>query len=443
MLFFFSKSLGQTSNSSGDWNTGSNWSGGSVPSGWTTINVGHTMNSATNWNVSGTLNINSGGDVTFDGDVIITGGSTINVYGTLRITGKATLNSTLNIFPGGSVIVETDVDVVNSSNLKIGDGSAVPPYADLIIKGDLISSNSGDILVNSDGRVAVYGDFSGGGSGGTLLTLEDGGQMIVIGDMLFTGGGDQINNKNTDAAYFGLYVGGSNGVQFTGGGSGFVGGEGQGTQSGSNSGYAHLDDIDTDNPDLAAWAGILEDSPLPVSLISYKVAYVSDKVIMTWFTASEINNEVFIIYRSSDNVSYEEIGSVSGHGNSTEILNYSFSDIPSTSGTYYYKLKQVDFDGQFEVLGIRSVEFVDSSFSLNTLAVYPSPAKANQDIYVSAIVSSAILYDISGRSQTELDIVTESNRSKLLTFNVNLMSGSYILKVLVGNELVMRRIDLY
>ena len=68
---------------------------------------------------------------------------------------------------------------------------------------------------------------------------------------------------------------------------------------------------------------------------------------LEWVTATEINNDFFTLERSQDGKSFEEIGKVKGAGNSSQILNYNFTDEHPNSGVSYYRLKQTDYDGQY------------------------------------------------------------------------------------------------
>ncbi len=71
-------------------------------------------------------------------------------------------------------------------------------------------------------------------------------------------------------------------------------------------------------------------------------------MVIEWSTASEENNAYFTLLRSDDAEHYEEIAQISGAGNSNEIINYSFNDWNAANGSYYYMLKQTDYNGQCE-----------------------------------------------------------------------------------------------
>ncbi len=110
--------------------------------------------------------------------------------------------------------------------------------------------------------------------------------------------------------------------------------------AGVNDGYPHLD---WQNPD---------GTPLPVELISFFAVFSDGSVLLTWQTATEVNNYGFEIERSSTNSDagriWETIGFKEGHGNSNSPKNYEFTDEHPPEGNLQYRLKQIDTDGRYE-----------------------------------------------------------------------------------------------
>lgn len=107
---------------------------------------------------------------------------------------------------------------------------------------------------------------------------------------------------------------------------------------------------------------------LPVELTSFDIAKAADAAILSWETASEKNNEKFIVERSADGIKYEQIGEVSGNGTTNETKSYKHIDSNPSLGVNYYRLKQVDFDGKYEYSPISSVEIYPTS----EIAVFPT-----------------------------------------------------------------------
>ena len=77
-----------------------------------------------------------------------------------------------------------------------------------------------------------------------------------------------------------------------------------------------------------------------------------DKAIIQWSTATEINNDFFTVERTLDGINFEEVLEMTGAGNSFEPLTYNGEDEYPLPGTSYYRLKQTDYDGQFEYSGM-------------------------------------------------------------------------------------------
>jgi len=85
--------------------------------------------------------------------------------------------------------------------------------------------------------------------------------------------------------------------------------------------------------------------PLSVELVDFKAETITNFTNLKWTTTTERNNSHFSIEKSLNGYDFEEIGKISGFGNSMSRLNYNFTEYTQLYGTVYYRLKQVDFDG--------------------------------------------------------------------------------------------------
>jgi hypothetical protein len=108
---------------------------------------------------------------------------------------------------------------------------------------------------------------------------------------------------------------------------------------------------------------------LPVELTSFEVTCEENNSKLSWTTSSEINNDYFVIEKSYDGLLFEKIGTKKGFGNSSVVIDYSFKDDDVKSGLSYYRLKQIDFNGEYSYSNIRV-----SKCSSNSFNVYPNPA---------------------------------------------------------------------
>ncbi len=121
-------------------------------------------------------------------------------------------------------------------------------------------------------------------------------------------------------------------------------------------------------------------STLPITLSYFKVTEEQGRVIISWTTDMEENNDYFSIERSADGKTFEQAATVAGAGNSTSKLVYSYTDSKALPGTSYYRLKQTDYDGKFTYSRIESVSRSASGMFANTLnieIVAPNPFTDN------------------------------------------------------------------
>ncbi|PJA96806.1 MAG: hypothetical protein CO129_04565 [Ignavibacteriales bacterium CG_4_9_14_3_um_filter_34_10] len=203
-----------------------------------------------------------------------------------------------------------------------------------------------------------------------------------------------------------------------------------GNVSGDNLGF---------NPDFGAISGGVYHSGavlLPVELTSFNATLVNDGVMLNWTTATEVNNYGFEIERQilkqvqNDSNGWEKIGFVQGHGNSNSPKDYTFTDTDVQSGTYEYKLKQVDFSGTYSYSDVVSVS-VAMNLQKMVLDVYPNPF--NPTTTISFVLPKAsrvnlVVYDITGQKVAELidNEFMESGNHKLSFNGSDLASGIYI-----------------
>lgn len=119
-----------------------------------------------------------------------------------------------------------------------------------------------------------------------------------------------------------------------------------------------VDNFTTNNGFQMSFGGTstLNCTTLPIELISFTGNKENNYNNLFWTTASELNNDYFILERSVDAFEWVEIGRINGAGNSTYTLNYNFKDYNFNFGVNYYRLTQVDYNGQREQFNIIAIE---------------------------------------------------------------------------------------
>ncbi|MES2622320.1 MAG: T9SS type A sorting domain-containing protein [Bacteroidota bacterium] len=182
---------------------------------------------------------------------------------------------------------------------------------------------------------------------------------------------------------------------------------------------------------------------LPVSLLSFD-AFPEDEIVKTnWVTELEINNNYFAVERSADAVNFNEVVRLIGAGNSTEVKKYEAVDQHPLSGVSYYRLRQVDFDGQYSYSKVVSVKRVETS----SLSLYPNPT--DNELSLSVTNPSAeirvVIYDLSGR-EMYAQVFASDSFSNPQTVNVSakylLPTGIYMVTASTNGKMFREKVIL-
>lgn len=171
--------------------------------------------------------------------------------------------------------------------------------------------------------------------------------------------------------------------------------------------------------------------PLPIELISFEALRIDRSVHLSWSTASETNNDFFLIERSEDGAEFRPLLKSSGAGNSTNRLDYYDIDFEPLDGTAYYRLKQVDFDGKFSYSPVAVVNGDQMAESL----LYPNPSKAglevvfvNQKLQGKSIQLKVV--SVSGKTVVQsIAVANDQGRVSVLQAHEALPAGMYIVVI--------------
>jgi hypothetical protein len=153
-----------------------------------------------------------------------------------------------------------------------------------------------------------------------------------------------------------------------------------------------------------------------------------EKTKLDWSTATEYNADYFEVQRSTDGMSFHPIGIVKATGFSNTLRQYFFTDQNPSVGVNYYRLRQVDRDGQFEFSQIRAVQV----FKVR-MGVYPNPvAGSTLRVNLSNGLTEAIsgeLYDLTGKLVTHLNHMGFDGADTGFEIAGSLTAGTYLLKI--------------
>lgn len=117
-----------------------------------------------------------------------------------------------------------------------------------------------------------------------------------------------------------------------------------------------------------SFAGIDCNYPLPIELKTFECQSTSDGIILSWSTSVEINNKEFVIEKSEDGINFTTIKTINGKGTSYTQNDYILFDGNPFIGDNYYRIKQVDFNGDFKYSKITSCFYLnDDNFNLKIL----------------------------------------------------------------------------
>jgi len=344
-------------------------------------------------------------DIIIRGDVSISG-IPISFGGSLQSV-KVENGANFEIIGDASISSDSEVlfDLVESSffritnELIISQGSSSDSTL-LIIDGD----GSSSLVVNSiDLR------------GRAVILVEDGGSLISDGPTKYNGNSSRIDvygffrtlevdikgGSNHQLNSYGsariiveedIILGGTSDITFNGDSEIDVGG------NIDNSGSAKI--IASDNSKVY-YCGIIKTPKnavkegtgssefinscriLPVDYLYIESSYskASNSTSLTWATSKEWENSRFEIERAIGSIDYfEKIGEVSGMGWKDSITEYEYADfnLPLAGGNIYYRLKQIDINGEFKLSKVLSLKIPGVQFTQGVWRAYPNPTEGHQ-----------------------------------------------------------------
>ena len=181
---------------------------------------------------------------------------------------------------------------------------------------------------------------------------------------------------------------------------------------------------------------------LPTDLVYFTAEKKQQGVVLDWATASEVNNDKFQIEESNNGHDYEVIGEVQGQGTHSGFQNYSYSMKSLPSGTSYYRLKQIDYDGRYEYSDVVSINHHLENEQIRVF--YPNPTTSGVvNMEYNSISDNKIsisVFDMAGNVVSSPKQTTSIGENIMSIDVSGLNHGLYIVEIMDGRKAVYHRL---
>ncbi|MEO8085944.1 MAG: T9SS type A sorting domain-containing protein [Bacteroidota bacterium] len=181
-------------------------------------------------------------------------------------------------------------------------------------------------------------------------------------------------------------------------------------------------------------------SPLPVELLSFIGEAKKDYNLLSWTTASEVNNSGFEIQRSDNGKDFSKINFIPGAGNSTSLKEYSFKDSDIGNRVLYYRLKQIDIDGAFKYSEVVAISN-KNKLSLAIQSLYPNPFGKEIGILLNRPLEESVtikIFDAEGK--LVFNEMYPPFRNNIFINTESFSAGVYFISLETGESKLVKRI---
>lgn len=166
---------------------------------------------------------------------------------------------------------------------------------------------------------------------------------------------------------------------------------------------------------------------LPIELLEFTGTCIANGVQLNWITATELNNDYFLIEKSNDGYEWEQIAKIKGLVNSYSVTKYVHNDYSALNNLTYYRITQVDLDGVKTIYKAIDVYCSDKEIK-DQMILYPNPSITELNIILNVSNSSnnTTITLVNNASQlifeTKVDLIKGVNS---FAFPFEIPSGSY------------------
>ena len=184
-------------------------------------------------------------------------------------------------------------------------------------------------------------------------------------------------------------------------------------------------------------------NPLPVELQKFEAVAVGGSVQLAWTTLSESQNDYFVVERSLDGIHFTETHIIEGGGSTMNVREYAALDQSPPSGTFYYRLKQVDFDGASTYSQVVRV-VLDQGLKVE---VFPNPiSQGLLNLYLVGVDAEEItilLFDAVGTAVLNHKLALQGGQiTASMQIDHNLKPGVYFLVGRSKGEMFRKKVVL-
>lgn len=173
-------------------------------------------------------------------------------------------------------------------------------------------------------------------------------------------------------------------------------------------------------------------TPVPVSWLAIGAKRQENLVDVHWSTAAEVNCSHYEVQRSSDGRTFKTLGVVSAMGTTNSVSQYRFLDERAVQSRIYYRIKQIDFDGNYDYSKLIAVQRMDA------VQISPNPFSNQVNVSVgSDWIESLVVLDLYGR---ELLTKKVDSNSVQLELGPELNYGMYVLRIVTSDGTIEKRI---
>lgn len=182
---------------------------------------------------------------------------------------------------------------------------------------------------------------------------------------------------------------------------------------------------------------------IPVELTSFTANVSGNDIKLNWKTATETNNSGFTVERSQTESEWTEIGFIPGFGTSTESRTYSFTDAGLSAGVYFYRIKQIDYNGTYTYYDLASSVEVSTPEVFDLAQNYPNPFNPTTKIdYTIAQTTNVQLVIFNSIGEEVGVLVNEMKQPGQYSVNfdaASLSSGVYFYKLIAGEFVSIKK----